>query len=307
MVRRDHGVRPGEPRAEAGPGPRAAGRRPRRRDDRRRRQRRARPQGRRHRRRDGQRRPGHQGRRAAGPARRQVLAPARACSPRAGGSSATSSGSPTCSSRRTSMSLIAIVPAAVFSLPVPVPAAPPHPGVGGDHRHPGVLPRAGAQHAAATARLPAPDPPLRRPRRCRMRRRRHRVLPAGPPGVPDPDGVAVRGGVAGHGAAGAGAALLAAVHGGDDLVAGRPRSGSSSCWPARSGRGRPALVGRRASLIAVGAFTIPLAQQFFQFSAPAAMVWQSLAVGAVGAVVIEVVYRLQPGMSPEPERVAVAA
>ncbi len=59
--------------------------------------------------------------------------------------------------------------------------------------------------------------------------------------------------------------------------------------------------------IAVGAFTIPLAQQFFQFSAPAAMVWQSLAVGAVGAVVIEVVYRLQPGMSPEPERVAVAA
>jgi cation-transporting ATPase E len=53
--------------------------------------------------------------------------------------------------------------------------------------------------------------------------------------------------------------------------------------------------------IAVGAFTIPLAQQFFQFSAPAAMVWQSLAVGAVGAVAIEIVYRLQPGMRQEPE------
>jgi cation-transporting ATPase E len=59
--------------------------------------------------------------------------------------------------------------------------------------------------------------------------------------------------------------------------------------------------------IAVGAFTIPVAQQFFQFSAPAAMVWQSLAVGAVGAVVIEVVYRLQPRMSQEPEGVALAA
>ena len=53
--------------------------------------------------------------------------------------------------------------------------------------------------------------------------------------------------------------------------------------------------------IAVGAFTIPLAKQFFQFSAPAAMVWQSLAVGAVGAVVIEVIYRLQPGMRQDPE------
>ena len=59
--------------------------------------------------------------------------------------------------------------------------------------------------------------------------------------------------------------------------------------------------------IAVGAFTIPLAQQFFQFSAPAAMVWQSLAVGAVGAVAIEIVYRLQPGMRQEPEEPKAAA
>ena len=55
------------------------------------------------------------------------------------------------------------------------------------------------------------------------------------------------------------------------------------------------------ALIAVGAFTIPLAQQFFQFAAPAPMVLQSLAVGAVGALVIEVIYRLQPDMRQEPE------
>ncbi len=50
------------------------------------------------------------------------------------------------------------------------------------------------------------------------------------------------------------------------------------------------------ALIAVGAFTIPLAQEFFQFRAPAAMVWQSMSVGAVGALLIEAVYRLQPEM-----------
>ena len=31
------------------------------------------------------------------------------------------------------------------------------------------------------------------------------------------------------------------------------------------------------------------------------MLWQSLAVGAVGAVVIEIIYRLQPGMRQDPE------
>jgi cation-transporting ATPase E len=54
-------------------------------------------------------------------------------------------------------------------------------------------------------------------------------------------------------------------------------------------------------VIAVGAFTFPIAQQFFQFSAPAAMVWLSLAVGAVGALAIELIYRLQPEMQQEPE------
>ncbi len=53
-------------------------------------------------------------------------------------------------------------------------------------------------------------------------------------------------------------------------------------------------------LIAVGAFTIPLAQTFFQFQAPAAMVWQSLGIGLVGALAIEVVYRMQPGMGRAP-------
>ncbi len=46
-------------------------------------------------------------------------------------------------------------------------------------------------------------------------------------------------------------------------------------------------------LVAVGAFTIPLARTFFQFQAPAAMVWQSLGIGVIGAVAIEVVYRTQ--------------
>ena len=61
------------------------------------------------------------------------------------------------------------------------------------------------------------------------------------------------------------------------------------------------------ALIAVGAFTIPIAQQFFQFAAPAPMVIQSLAVGAIGAVAIEVIYRLQPEMRQEPEEEPAAA
>ena len=61
------------------------------------------------------------------------------------------------------------------------------------------------------------------------------------------------------------------------------------------------------ALIAVGAFTIPIAQQFFQFAAPAPMVIQSLAVGAVGAVAIEVIYRVQPEMRQEPEEEPLAA
>lgn len=44
--------------------------------------------------------------------------------------------------------------------------------------------------------------------------------------------------------------------------------------------------------ISVGAFTIPLAREFFDFSLPAALAWESLLVGAAGAVLVEVVYRI---------------
>lgn len=56
-------------------------------------------------------------------------------------------------------------------------------------------------------------------------------------------------------------------------------------------------------LIAVAAFTIPLAQSFFQYAASAGLVWQSLAVGAAGAIAIEVIYRLQPEMHHGPAEV----
>jgi cation-transporting P-type ATPase E len=55
-------------------------------------------------------------------------------------------------------------------------------------------------------------------------------------------------------------------------------------------------------LVAVGAFTIPLAQTFFQFQAPAAMVWQSLGIGVLGALAIEIVYRTQPARTGTPPR-----
>ncbi|OJV30898.1 MAG: ATPase [Actinobacteria bacterium 69-20] len=45
-------------------------------------------------------------------------------------------------------------------------------------------------------------------------------------------------------------------------------------------------------VITVGAFTVPLARKFFDFSLPAALAWQSLLVGAVGAVCVEIVYRV---------------
>jgi len=44
--------------------------------------------------------------------------------------------------------------------------------------------------------------------------------------------------------------------------------------------------------ISIAAFVIPLAREFFDFSLPAALAWQSLAVGAGGALLIEVVYRV---------------
>lgn len=44
--------------------------------------------------------------------------------------------------------------------------------------------------------------------------------------------------------------------------------------------------------IAVAAFTIPLAREFFDFALPAGLAWQSLLVGAIGAACVEVVYRI---------------
>ena len=59
--------------------------------------------------------------------------------------------------------------------------------------------------------------------------------------------------------------------------------------------------------LAIGAFTVPIAQDFFQYQAPAAMVWESLAVGAVGALLIEVSYRMQPGSAYQRTKPSVRA
>jgi cation-transporting ATPase E len=55
--------------------------------------------------------------------------------------------------------------------------------------------------------------------------------------------------------------------------------------------------------ISIGAFVIPLSRQFFDFSLPAELAWQSLAVGAAGALLVEIVYRVaHSGRSAEPSR-----
>lgn len=46
------------------------------------------------------------------------------------------------------------------------------------------------------------------------------------------------------------------------------------------------------AMIAAGAFMVPMARTFFDFSLPATLAWQSLLVGAVGALLVEVTYRL---------------
>ncbi len=48
--------------------------------------------------------------------------------------------------------------------------------------------------------------------------------------------------------------------------------------------------------LAVLAFVVPFAANFFNFDAPASLVWQSLAVGVVGAAVVEAIYRLSPSV-----------
>ena len=56
------------------------------------------------------------------------------------------------------------------------------------------------------------------------------------------------------------------------------------------------LVGAMIGL-AVLAFTVPVASAFFNFDAPAPLVWQSLAVGLVGAAVVELIYRTSPSVT----------
>ena len=53
-----------------------------------------------------------------------------------------------------------------------------------------------------------------------------------------------------------------------------------------------------ASMVAIAAlaFITPLGQQFFNFSLTPTTLWTSLAVGAVGALAIEIIYRTEPGM-----------
>jgi cation-transporting ATPase E len=48
--------------------------------------------------------------------------------------------------------------------------------------------------------------------------------------------------------------------------------------------------------LAVTAFAWPSAASFFNLDAPLPLVWQSLAVGAVGAGLVEAIYRLSPSV-----------
>jgi cation-transporting ATPase E len=55
------------------------------------------------------------------------------------------------------------------------------------------------------------------------------------------------------------------------------------------------LVGSMVALAAL-AFITPLGQSFFNFSLTPTLLWESLAVGAVGALAIEIIYRTEPAM-----------
>jgi cation-transporting ATPase E len=55
------------------------------------------------------------------------------------------------------------------------------------------------------------------------------------------------------------------------------------------------LVGSMVAIAAL-AFITPIGQQFFNFSLTPATLWTSLAVGAVGALAIEIIYRTEPAM-----------
>ena len=55
------------------------------------------------------------------------------------------------------------------------------------------------------------------------------------------------------------------------------------------------LVGSMVALAAL-AFILPIGQTFFNFSLTPTILWQSLLVGAIGALAIEIIYRTEPAM-----------
>jgi len=58
---------------------------------------------------------------------------------------------------------------------------------------------------------------------------------------------------------------------------------------------KAALVGSMVALAAL-AFILPIGQSFFNFSLTPTTLWESLIVGAVGALGIEIIYRTEPAM-----------
>jgi cation-transporting ATPase E len=60
-------------------------------------------------------------------------------------------------------------------------------------------------------------------------------------------------------------------------------------------RWKVALIGSMVLLTAL-AFLLPIGQRFFDFSLSPTLLWQSLLVGVVGAVGVELVYRFEPSL-----------
>jgi cation-transporting ATPase E len=57
-------------------------------------------------------------------------------------------------------------------------------------------------------------------------------------------------------------------------------------------------------LLALLAFVLPFGREFFTFDVPATLAWQSLAIGAVGGLLVELLHRLTAGPRPADERLA---
>ena len=268
--REDHRFRPGVAGAEAGTGAGAAAQRPRGRDDRGRRQRRPGAEGRRHRRRDGQRRAGHQGGRPAGAAGRQVLAHAvGAGRGPPGDRQRRAGGQPVRGEERDEPGRDHVRGPVHPAVPVPAPAS--HPGVGGDDRHPRVLPGArdrtsgGTSPGSCAGCCASRYPPGWSPALwcwCRTCWHATRSVLHRPPN--------------------AWCRPRAATSPPTSSAGSRrrrrrwrccsPRSGSWWCCPGRSGPGRRCWSGRWSRLAAL-AFITPMGQSFFNFSLTPTTLW----------------------------------